>query len=265
MDRILFLGTGGGRVVNVLQTRATGGIVMQYKQHQIHLDPGPGAIIRAKENGVNVRKTNIVCVSHPHADHFEGLLSIIEGMGNFGREINNFLITHPKSLAPQYALLPKHHETYLKRIITLDENQGVKIGDLRIVALKAEHGDVPSIGFRFITPKYSIIYSGDTEYFGDMKRIYSGSHVIIFNVLRPGGDRLPGHLCTDDISRIINEMETKPKLILITHFGMKMIKSNPIMEARNIFKKTGIPVTAVNDGQKINIAGIMNQQRLFNF
>jgi ribonuclease BN (tRNA processing enzyme) len=204
-------------------------------------------------------------VSHPHSDHVEGLSSIIEGMADFGREKNSLLITHPRCLEPRYALIPEQYKDYLKKLVTLDENQGIKIGDLTIIALRAEHGDVPSIGFRFVTPNCKLTYTGDTEYFDEMRKVYSDSDVIIFNLLRPDGDRLAGHLCTDDVVRIINEMETKPKLVLITHFGMKMIKSNPIMQARDIFKKTGVPVTAVNDGQKINIAEVMSQQRLINF
>lgn len=265
MFRILFLGTGGGRVVNSLQTRATGGFVIQYQNNQIHVDPGSGAVIRAKQYGINIRKTDIVCVSHTHTDHSEGLSSIIEGMGDFGKYINGFLITHPDCLDPKYGLLSEDQKKYIKKIIPLQKNQGVKIKDIKIIALKTTHGDSPCIGFKFITPKLSVVYTSDTEYFDGMRDIYSGADVIIFNVLRPGSERLPGHLCTEDISKIVNELEEKPKMIILTHFGMKMIKANPIMEARDIFKKTEVPVTAANDGQKINIDDILKQQSLYKY
>jgi ribonuclease BN (tRNA processing enzyme) len=265
MFRILFLGTGGGRVVNSLQMRATGGFVIQYDNHQIHVDPGPGAIIRAKQYGVNIRKTEIVCVSHHHTDHSEGLSSIIEGMGDLGRYINGFLITHPNCLDPRYGLVSDDQKEHIKKIVPLQNNQGIKINDMKIIAMKTIHGDSPCIGFKFVMPNITTTYTSDTEYFDGMRDIYSNSDVIIFNVLRPGSDRLPGHLCTEDVSKIVNELEPKPKMIILTHFGMKMIKSNPTMEAREIFKRTGVPVTAANDGQKININDIIKQQSLYKF
>jgi ribonuclease BN (tRNA processing enzyme) len=265
MFRVLFLGTGGGRVATTLQMRATGGIVLNYNENQIHIDPGPGAVIRAKQYGINVRRTNIVCVSHCHADHSEGLMSIIEGMGNFGKYINGFLITHPLCLEAKYALLPEKYKEYLKKIILLDENQGVKIKDMTIISLRAVHGTSPCIGFKFITPELTLTYTSDTEYFEEMKDIYDNSDVIIFNVLRPGADGIPGHLCSENVVRIINEMERKPKMIILTHFGMRMIRSNPIMEARDIYRKTGVPVTAASDGQKIDINDILKQQRLYKY
>src|SRR5579872_3926013 len=44
---ILFLGTGGARFVVARQIRASGGMWMRFGKTQIHVDPGPGALVRA--------------------------------------------------------------------------------------------------------------------------------------------------------------------------------------------------------------------------
>jgi len=44
---IRFLGTGGARFVVAKQIRASGGMWMRFGETQIHVDPGPGALVRA--------------------------------------------------------------------------------------------------------------------------------------------------------------------------------------------------------------------------
>ena len=45
MDKITFLGSGGGRIVVAHQLRSTGGFVINIGTKQIHVDPGPGALV----------------------------------------------------------------------------------------------------------------------------------------------------------------------------------------------------------------------------
>ncbi|MDP7476371.1 MAG: hypothetical protein QF655_01925, partial [Candidatus Woesearchaeota archaeon] len=52
---IIFLGTGGDSYVVGKQLRASGGIILQINDDQYHIDPGPGALVMAKETGINLR------------------------------------------------------------------------------------------------------------------------------------------------------------------------------------------------------------------
>lgn len=45
----------------------------------------------------------------------------------------------------------------------------------------------------------------------------------------------------------------RPELMIITHFGAKMIRADPLCEARDIQKATGVRVMAARDGMKVNI------------
>ena len=51
------------------------------------------------------------------------------------------------------------------------------------------------------------------------------------------------------LSKLINK---KPKLVIMTHFGIKMLKADPLYEARKIQKKTGIQIISAKDGMVIN-------------
>ena len=54
MPSIIFLGTGGDEFVVGKQLRGSGGIVVQVEGYQFHIDPGPGALIKARQAGINL-------------------------------------------------------------------------------------------------------------------------------------------------------------------------------------------------------------------
>ena len=78
--KIIFLGTGGGRFVTITQRRRTAGIRIIGESTNLHLDPGPGALVHSIESGLNPQKLNAVLVSHSHPDHYTDAEVMIEGM-----------------------------------------------------------------------------------------------------------------------------------------------------------------------------------------
>ncbi len=50
--------------------------------------------------------------------------------------------------------------------------------------------------------------------------------------------------------KIINKV--KPRLAIITHFGIKMLKADPLYEAREIQNKTGVQIISAKDGMTID-------------
>jgi phosphoribosyl 1,2-cyclic phosphodiesterase len=69
------------------------------------------------------------------------------------------------------------------------------------------------------------------------------------NIVHPFNNK-ENQLSSDDAVKIINKV--KPKLTIITHFGIKMLKADPLYEAREIQKKTGVQIIAAKDGMVIN-------------
>ena len=72
---------------------------------------------------------------------------------------------------------------------------------------------------------------------------------MILNVPYPRGRESEKSLNTDDAIKIISHV--RPRLAIITHFGLEMIKADPLQEARDIQRITGVQTIAAKDGLAI--------------
>ncbi len=89
---------------------------------------------------------------------------------------------------------------------------------------------------------------------------------MILNVVYPSDVKSKYNLTAEDAQKIITKV--KPKLAIITHFGNKFVASDPLYQAREIQKATGVQVIAAVDGLVINptsYAKENEQQRLNTF
>ena len=73
-------------------------------------------------------------------------------------------------------------------------------------------------------------------------------HVVRLN---PIGDDPIDHLSIEDVKTIIRE--AKPRLTVLTHFGMTMIRAKPWMVAAELGKELGVRVIAASDGLKLDL------------
>ncbi len=251
-NRITFCGTGGGRVVISNQIRATGGFVINLAGHQIHVDPGPGALAKAKQFGIAPTRTDIVFVSHAHTDHANDVNAIIESMTTGGIHKSGVLISVPSVIAGREPWLRRYHKSLINKYFSVKAGDVVKIGNLTFTATPAKHDEPFNVGFK-LEPA-GIGYTSDTVYFGDLWRTLEGIKILIINVLRPGNDKWKTHMCTDDAIKLIEKV--KPELAIIQHFGAKMIRANPLYEARRIQSKTGVRTIAATDGLVVSLQGL---------
>ena len=79
MTKLVFLGTGGGRIVTLSQERSTGGVYIE-DGVRIHVDPGPGALKALGESNIDPTETDALFISHCHPDHYACGEILIEGM-----------------------------------------------------------------------------------------------------------------------------------------------------------------------------------------
>lgn len=253
-NTITFLGTGGGRICSFLQARATGGVLLKIMDKQIHIDPGPGAIVRARQFGINPEKTDIICISHNHTDHTNDLPIIAEAMTSGTLKKKGVIISN-KTCVFGHAGFDPVVSTYFKKSVSelfvLKPEGSVHIGDIKITATKTKHDDPFGIGFKFEYKNKTISYVGDTEFFNELAEEHKDTSIMIINVLRPDEDKWPGQLCTADVIKLVKE--ALPSVAIITHFGMKMLKASPLLEAREIQKQTGIRCVCARDGMRLNI------------
>ena len=251
--KIIFLGTGGDSIVVGKQLSASGGIILQVDDNQFHIDPGPGAIIKAKEYGLNLRNNTAVFASQNQINHCNDLNAVIEAMTYGGLDkhglavCNNTVYNGNNEYAPY---LTEFHKSCTEKSIVIDVGQRLGINEVEIRATSAIHSDTNTIGFKFFTSKFTLGYTSDTSYDKTLSHDYKGSDILILNVQFPGDMRKHHYMCSDDAAKLIQEV--KPKLAIIQHFGVKMLNSDPLNESREIQKKTKIQTTAATDGMSLN-------------
>jgi ribonuclease BN (tRNA processing enzyme) len=259
MAKIIFLGTAGSSAVVSKQLRSSGGIVLQIGDLQFHIDPGPGALNKAKEFGVNVHHNTAVLVSHNHINHCNDLNVVVDAMTHGGIEHRGIVLGSKSVLhtTEQYhPFLTKYHQNLVEKIIPMEKNHKVGIELVEINALSAEHTDPTAIGFKFFCPKFTVAYSGDTKLTDKLVEELGGTDILILNVPYPGDQAVGMNLDTSAAIKIISAV--RPKLAILTHFGLEMLKADPLQEAREVQRITGIQTIAARDGLTIAPEGYGN-------
>ena len=260
--KLTFLGSGGGRFATITQKRMTGGFRIDgIDGKNIHVDPGPGALVRTYQFGLSPLKLNGVMVSHSHTDHYSDAEVLIEAMTRGMTRKKGFLVGS-KSVIEGYErwgpCISEYHRS-IPRVDVLEAGKSVKIDNLKVTATSTKHGDPKAVGFKFELEDFIISYTSDTGLIPELAREHKEADVLIASVIRPGNDRLRGHLCTDDFQKLVEEVS--PKLAIMTHLGMKLIMNHPEQESERVRNNTGKQVIAARDGMKIDLDEFLPKQQ----
>jgi len=249
-----FLGTGGGRFTMTTQRRRTAGIRILEGDTQVHIDPGPGAIVFSNWAGLSPDKLDGIIVTHCHPDHYTDAEVLIEAMTR-GTTAKRGVLAASKSvfrggngIGPA---ISSYHQSLVREIIELSVGTRFKVGDLGFTAVKAKHNDPFNIGLRVKTSNGAIGYTSDTGYFSGISDNYRGLRVLILCTMWPRGRTIEAHLNTDDACRILEEAQ--PEACILTHFGMRMLNAGPEREAEYLTKHSGVPVYAAVDGLRMTL------------
>ena len=252
---IIFLGTGGGRFTTITQKRRTAGIRILGEKINLHLDPGPGALVYSVASGLPPEKINALLVSHCHPDHYTDAEIFIEAMTRGMTKKRGVLAAARSVLYGNEICGPaisRYHQQMPEKVIEAKPGVRFQVEDLNVVVTEARHSDPDTVGFKFETEDIGdIAYTSDTEYFEGIEKHYEGVRLLILCVMRPAGKPWKGHMTTEDAIKIIEE--ANPEMVIITHFGMQMIFRGPRNEAKLIESKTGVPTIAANDGMHIRV------------
>lgn len=253
--QLFFLGTGGGRFATITQKRRTGGMRILAEDANIHIDPGPGALVYSIASDLNPQKINAVLVSHNHPDHYNDAEVLIEAMTR-GATKKRGLLAAPRSVLfgnetcdPS---ISRYHQQIVNELVEAKPGTSFQVGKLRVTVTEARHSDPDTVGFKFETPHSGeIAYTSDTEYFEGIGKNYEGVRLLILCVMRPAGRPWKWHMTTEDAIKIVSE--AKPEMAIITHFGMEMIFKGPTKQAQMIQEETNVPTVAATDQMKVSI------------
>ena len=247
------LGTGGGRFTMITQLRRTAGIRMIHGGTDVHLDPGPGALVYSNWARLSPQKLDAIAVTHCHPDHYTDAEVLVEAMTHGTQDKRGVLAASRSVLQGGDdfdASVSRYHQDLVKDVQVLGSGSAFDVDDIRFQAMVARHSDADTVGLRVDVPEVgSIGYTSDTAPYDGLGEAYRGCRLLILCVLRPRGKPLRYHLCTDDALRILEEVQ--PGCGVLTHFGMSMLNAGPEEEAAYLEGETGVPTVSARDGMQI--------------
>ena len=261
--KITVLGVAGGRFVVINQLRASGGWVLEMDGELIHVDPGPGALVRARQYGVKLARLTGVIVSHVHPDHYSDSEMVIEAMTSGAKVKRGFIIgdeTVFRGGEGFRTVISGYHANAAEKSYIMKPGDRIRPGKgrIEIEAVPTRHGEPNCLGFVF-RGSNSLGFTGDGEYYKGQSGHFKGCDYLLINCLRPREIEWPLHMNAEGARKLVGEV--KPRLAILQHFGMKMLKGIAEREARWITRQTGIETIAARDGQVLELNGEAGNQQ----
>jgi phosphoribosyl 1,2-cyclic phosphodiesterase len=251
MNTIKFLGTAGARFVVMKQLRASGGIWLTLDDTQVLIDPGPGSLLRCLSSRpkLNPQELEGIILTHRHLDHSNDVNIMIEAMTNGGFKKKGTVFAPQDSLQDDPVIL-KYARQQVNQIEILKEKGHYQIGNISFeTPKKLKHG-VETYGLNIKGKNSTISLITDTDYFPDLGSYFTGD-ILIINVVMLEDRTSIEHLSLHEAELIIKE--NKPRLSILTHFGMGLVNAKPWEIAEQLTKKLGVPVLAAHDGLQVDI------------
>ncbi len=251
--KITFLGTGGARFVTITQMRATGGWILEMAGEMIHVDPGPGALVRAKQYGVNLRKLTGIVISHAHPDHTTDAQMVLEAMTQGALKKRGVVLANGHAFRGGENLIPvfsEYHLKMLERHEVMEPGKKARIGRVSVEAVEARHTEPKALGYVFSGEGKKLGYTGDGEYYEGQESRFRSCDILVINCHRPKESPLKGYMDSEGARKLVEKV--KPGTTILTHFGMRMMRGVAEREARWIAKETGLRTIAAKDGMVID-------------
>jgi len=249
-DTITFLGTAGARFMVTRQIAASGGLWLNLGGTEILVDPGPGSIVQSTKRKLRADKLSAIILSHRHLDHSADVNIMIEAMTNGGFRQHGWLFAPADALETEPVIF-SYLKSYVEGITVLKEGKSYTIGNVSFSTPVRHIHPVETYGIVFRTTRHTFAYITDTRYFDSLCQSYA-SELIIINVVLMEPKQPIDHLSLPDAEYIIKEI--KPRVAILSHFGMGVWKARPWEIAQKLSQQTGVRVIAARDGMKFDLA-----------
>jgi phosphoribosyl 1,2-cyclic phosphodiesterase len=240
------MGTAGARFMVAKQLAASGGLFLEDGDARICLDPGPGAVVQYTKRKVDLAKLDAIVISHRHLDHCGDVNVMVEAMteGGFHRRGRLFC---PSDALDDDPVVLKYLRQFPEEVVRLQPETSYSVKGLSFTTSPRHKHQVETFGFRFGD---KLGWVTDSAYYDGIAEQHRADVMIIHVVLMQCRAELP-HLCLDDAERIIRE--AKPRLAILTHFGMTVWRAHPWELAADLSQRLGTEVRAARDGMKLEI------------
>jgi len=252
-----FLGTAGARFAVSTQVRHSGGLVWTLAGFTLWVDPGPGALVRALASRPRVDPSRIdaLLVTHAHLDHVGDATAVIEAMtrGGFGRRGT---LLAPRSALEDEPVVFRYAQSFVSRreVISAPGRYPLAPGLSLETPLAHDHG-IETYGYRLEMEGFSAGHVVDTYWMDELPAAYAGVDLLLVNTTRLAGrDRRYLHLGADDAEALAAAV--RPRLCVLTHFGMQLPPARAREAAEAISARTGVPTLAARDGWSLDLSAL---------
>ncbi|MFW5922990.1 MAG: MBL fold metallo-hydrolase [Planctomycetota bacterium] len=252
---IKFLGTAGARFVMARQIRYSAGIFLRTGGQNVIIDPGPGTLLRCARcrPAIDVSRLNTLMLTHAHLDHSNDVNVMIDAMTDGGIRQRGELFAPAECLEGENRVVLNYLRQFPRRITPLGGDTTYSSGGLEFTtSVRHDHG-VETYGLKFHTSHGTVSFLTDTRYFEGLKDCYSGSRLLVINVVRrePHEKYDLQHLNLAEAEGIIDAVQ--PEMAVLTHFGMTMVRAEPWKLAERMSGRLGVRVLAASDGRTIRL------------
>jgi phosphoribosyl 1,2-cyclic phosphodiesterase len=260
-DSIKFLGTAGARFVMITQVRRSAGVLYSIGGFRLLVDPGPGCLVHCLKSRpkVDPAQLDAILLTHGHLDHAGDVNVMIEAMTEGGHNRRGTLFA-PSDALEDDPIVMRYVRRYLGGIEVLGEGKSWRLApEVKLSTPVRHRHSAETYGFRLETPRLAISHVTDTFYFPELAERYAPCdvlviHVVLYQVDEERKKRIQ-HLDEADAARLIREI--RPRVAIITHFGMNMLRAKPWEVAEKIADETGIEVQAARDGMAFDLESVM--------
>jgi ribonuclease BN (tRNA processing enzyme) len=251
-DFITFLGTAGARFMVVRQLTASGGMWLDLNHTRFLLDPGPGCIVQVNKRKFDPEKLDAIIISHRHLDHAGDVNVMVEAMTSGGFKKRGIFFAPGDALTEKEPVLASYLKNALNAVTVLEPQKTYTVDGVTFETTVRHDHPAETYGLIFRASGHIIGCLTDTRYFPELHRSYAGVELLIINMTFTETRPSIAHIAVPDAARLIGEI--KPKLAVLTHFGLQVWQAHPWIIADELTKKTGIKVIAARDGLKLELS-----------
>ncbi|WXG42414.1 MAG: MBL fold metallo-hydrolase [Candidatus Freyarchaeum deiterrae] len=167
-----FLGTAGSMIT---KTRTNSAVLID---EDLLIDCGEGTTQKLLSILGDLSKIDNILISHGHADHINGIISLVWGMWLENRRSKELTITGPEYIENQVTSLLRLEHTPLDRL-TFKINYNVNPNFFENIRIKTTVHDPTNYAYRIERMGKSICYTGDTGPFRDLVEIAADCDLLI--------------------------------------------------------------------------------------
>ncbi|MBI2466466.1 MAG: MBL fold metallo-hydrolase [Candidatus Rokubacteria bacterium] len=199
------------------QARATGGLWVVLDGARLHVDPGPGALAHVRGKALGLDPTQLDGVVLTHK-HLDhsGDVNAMIEAMTHGGTRPRGLVLAPRDAYEDDPVILRYVRGYAAQTVALEAGGRYPVGDLVLETPLRLRHPVETYGLRFSGRRHS--------------------------------------LAVPDARRLIGAI--RPRLAVITHFGLTMVRARPWEIAEALSQETGVRVAAARDGWRLALASL---------